>query len=78
MKASKRRTPQHPAQTLRGTKKADTCNSTTPFREFISMILAALIFAVTMWSSVFGAADDLASGPITPMGYSVAEVTDGR
>ena len=29
-------------------------HSTTQFREFISMILAALIFAASVWSSVFG------------------------
>jgi hypothetical protein len=48
----------------------------TLVREIVGMALTAAIFTASVWASVFGAADDLASGPVIPMSYSMAEASD--
>lgn len=43
-------------------------------REIAAIVTIGAMTGVMFWQSVFGMADDLASGPMVPMSYSVAEV----
>ena len=75
MDSPHRRSPQHPPQTLRA-QNLNHHRHSTLVREIVGMALTAAIFTASVWASVFGAADDLASGPVIPMSYSMAEASD--
>ena len=49
---------------------------TTIVREIAAILAIGLMVGTMFWSAVFGAADDLASGPMVPV--HVAEVQHGR
>lgn len=49
-------------------------NSNSILSEILGTLMAALIFAASMWSSVFGMADDFTSGPA--ISFFVAEASD--
>ena len=75
---SKRRSPAGAPHTEQGSQKKQQRQFTTITREIAAILAIGAMTGVMFWSAVFGAADDLASGPVAPMSYSVAEVTNGH
>ena len=74
----KRIDPGESANCTRATKQKQQRQFTSIVREISAILLAALIFSASVWTSVFGMAADLASWPMVPMSFNMAEVTDGR
>lgn len=70
----------HTGQIVYGAVGVDrNANRPSLAREIAALVTIGLMVGTMLWSAVFGMAADLASGPITPIGYSVAEVNqDGR
>lgn len=66
-------------RSLTGTRHTDEAKNQKQPSKYIRIareIAAILAIGTMFWTSVFGMADDLASGPMVPA--YVAEVTDGR
>ena len=79
MKPSETRKPRPTGNrdTAQNKNSADTVSRFV--REIAAIVTIGLMVGTMFWSAVFGMAADLASGPITPIGYSVAEVNqNGR
>ena len=64
--------PGESANSTRASKKNSTATLSRITREILSTLLAALIFAASVWSSVFGMTGQF--GPTLEVGYMLAGV----